>query len=154
MSHRTVYRYFPTKEELILAVAERPTEGVPEFMEPTRFDESRGALRVQWRWFGERLDILRSERMVPGGLELRKARLVRARPAFDRLLEDAGVPAGPSRSTLVELVIHLTSSTTLLELVDRHDMTVEQAADMVLDAVERLVRSHTDDQANDAGELT
>lgn len=139
VSHRTVYRYFPTKEELIHAVAERPTEQLPWFETPTRWDEARGALRVHWQWFGENLDMLRSERMVPGGLDLRRARLERGRPAFDQLLADAGVAPGPARTSLAEIVIHLTSSTTLLELVDRHGMSVGEATDVALDAVEGLV---------------
>jgi len=38
----------------------------------------------------------------------------------------------------------LTSSTTLLELVDRHRLSVEAATDLVLDAVDRLVESVVD----------
>jgi hypothetical protein len=57
------------------------------------------------------------------------------------VLDDAGVPKGPQRASLIEIVIHLTSSTTLLELVDRHGMTVDEATDVALDAVERLVES-------------
>jgi AcrR family transcriptional regulator len=138
MSQRTVYRYFPTKEELFAAVASRPTDRIPGLVMPTRWAEARGALRVYWQLFGGDLDMLRSERMIPGGLELRRARLADARVGFDRLLADAGVPAA-TRANLVEIVIHLTSSSTLLELVDRHGMTVDEASDVVLDALDLIV---------------
>lgn len=139
VSPRTIYRYFPNKDDLIGAIAERPTEGVAGLSMPERWDEARGALRVIWRFFAEDLNGLRSERMIPGGLELRRARLAKARPGFDALLADAGVPPGQLRSSLVEIIIHLTSSSTLLELVDRHDLSVDQAIDIVLDTLERIV---------------
>jgi len=141
VSARTIYRYFLTKEELIGAVAERPTEGVPGLTVPERWNEVRGALRVVWRFFADDMNVLRSERLIPGGVELRRARLVTARPAFDKVLADAGVPEGPERAALVEIVIHLTSSTTLLELIDRHGLTVDAATDMVLDTLDRIVES-------------
>lgn len=141
VSQRTVYRYFPTKEELIQAVAERPTERIPGMEMPTRWDEVRGALRVHWQLFGENLDMLRSERMIPEGVELRRARLRSARPQFEKLLADAGLPESAQRSPLVDVLVHLTSSTTLLELVDRHGMSVDEATDAALDALERLVES-------------
>lgn len=146
VSERTVYRYFPTKEELIHAVAERPTARIEGLVGmPTRWDEIRGVLRIHWQLFAQDLDMLRSERAIPGGLELRRARLQAARPQFDLLLADAGVPAGPVRDGLLEVLAHLTSSSTLLELVDRHELDVEQATDLVLDAVERLVSTARSD---------
>jgi TetR/AcrR family tetracycline transcriptional repressor len=146
VSARTIYRYFPTKEELIAAVAERPTEGVPGMTVPEHWNEVRGALRVVWRFFAEDMNLLRSERLIPGGVELRRARLATARPAFDRVLADAGVPEGPERAVLVEIVIHLTSSTTLLELIDRHGLSVDAATDMVLDTLDRIVESARDSE--------
>lgn len=141
VSARTIYRYFPSKEELIAAVAERPTEGVPGMAVPERWNEVRGALRVVWRFFADDMNLLRSERLIPGGVKLRRARLITARPAFDKVLADAGIPEGPERAALVEIVIHLTSSTTLLELIDRHGLSVDAATDMVLDTLDRIVES-------------
>jgi hypothetical protein len=106
---------------------------------PTRWDEVRGALRVHWSLFAENLDMLRSERMIPGGIELRRIRLERAREGIDHILDDAGLDRYSGRERLRELLIHLTSSTTLLELVDRHDMTPDDATDLVLEALETLV---------------
>lgn len=146
VSERTVYRYFPTKEELIHAVADRPTARVEGLGMPTRWDEIRGVLRTHWQLFAQDLDMLRSERAIPGGLELRRARLQAARPQFDLLLADAGVPAGPVRDGMLEVLAHLTSSSTLLELVDRHELDVDEATDLVLDAVERLVSTARSDQ--------
>lgn len=141
VSPRTIYRYFPTKEELIQAVAERPTAKVPGLTMPTRWTEVPGTLRVYWRLFGQDLDVLRAERMIPEGIELRRARLRSSRPEMEHLLADAGVPATDDHSALVDILIHLTSSTTLLELVDRHGMTVDQATDAVLAAVDTLVEA-------------
>lgn len=145
LSERTIYRYYPTKEELLTAVAERPTAALPELAMPTRWDEVRGALRVHWALFAQNLDMLRSERMIPGGIELRRIRLERSRDAFDRLLDDAGMTRYRGRERLRELLIHLTSSTTLLELVDRHDMDPDEAADVVLEAIDALVQRARED---------
>jgi AcrR family transcriptional regulator len=140
VSERTIYRYYPTKEELLTSVAERPTSALPDLAMPTRWDEVRGALRVHWSMFAQNLGMLRGERMIPGGIELRRIRLERSRDAFDDLLDDAGLAHYPGRERLRELLIHLTSSTTLLELVDRHDMSPDEATDVVLDALETLVQ--------------
>jgi AcrR family transcriptional regulator len=139
VSERTIYRYFPTKQELLTEVSERPTNAIPNLAMPTRWDEVRGALRVHWSLFAENLDMLRSERMIPGGIELRRIRLERAREGIDHILDDAGLDRYSGRERLRELLIHLTSSTTLLELVDRHDMTPDDATDLVLEALETLV---------------
>lgn len=139
VSHRTVYRYFPTKEALIEAVAMQPV--VPELPPQMRWADAPGMLRASWHAFAHQLDQLRGERAIPGGIELRRARLASARRANERLLADAGVPRGPVRDGLLEIVVLLTSSTTFLELVDRHGHDVDTAVDLVVDAVQRLVAS-------------
>lgn len=139
VSHRTVYRHFSTKEQLIGAVAEHPTSAVPPFSE--RYAELPGALRMTWRFFADHLDDLRGERMVPGGIELRRARLEGARRIGRVILRDAGVEETSYVEGLLEILVHLTSSSTLLELMDRHGHDVDTAVDIVLDAVDRLVRS-------------
>lgn len=144
VSHRTVYRYFPTKEALFQAASTRPTDRIPGLGMPERWDEVRGVLRVHWQLFGDNLDMLRSERVIPDGVELRRARLRAARPEFEKLLADAGVSESVRGSSFVDILIHLTSSTTLLELVDRHGMSVDEATDAALDALDRLVESVRD----------
>jgi AcrR family transcriptional regulator len=139
VSHRTVYRYFPTKADLVAAVAEHPV--VPELAGCERWIDVPGTLRMAWRWMAEHLDDLLGERMVPGGGELRRARLPAARRMGDALLADAGVAAGAERERLVEIITLLTSSTALLELIDRHGHDVDTAVDLTLDAIFRLVRT-------------
>jgi len=141
VTHRTVYRYFPSKEALITAVAERPTDDEEGLAPPTTYAQAPDALRSFWRFFGQHLDDLRAERLLPAGLELRRARLPRGRHMVASLLADAGVPEGPTRDRLTEVVVLLTSSGTLLELVDRQGHTVDGAADLVIDAIHRLVRT-------------
>ncbi len=139
VSHRTVYRYFENKEALFDAVAEHPV--VPELAAPKRYDEVPGSLRISWRWMADHIEQLRGERMVPGGVELRRVRLRAGREMGQRLLEDAGVPEGRERDNLVEMILLITSSGSLLELMDRHELEVDDAVDLVLDAVRRLVDS-------------
>jgi AcrR family transcriptional regulator len=145
VSHRTVYRYYPTKEALIEAVAERPLAPDEELPFADTWAEAPGALRVVWRMFARHLDDLRGERMVPYGIELRRARYQRACVLIDAILRDAGIPEGPELDSLREVVVLLTSSTTLLELVDRHGLDVDRSVDVVVDAVRRLVSSATRD---------
>lgn len=141
VTHRTVYRYFADKDALVTAVAERPTDEEPTLAAFTSYADAPEALRSHWRFFGDRLDDLRAERLLAAGIELRRARLPSGRRMVARLLADAGVPEGPSRDDLIEVIVLLTSSGTLLELVDRHGRTVDEAADLVIDAVQRLVRT-------------
>ena len=141
VTHRTVYRYFADKQTLIAAVAERPTEDVPGLEFPRRWSEAAATLTRFWQFFGEHLDDLRAERLVPGSLQLRRARLVRGRALVRHLLVDAGVPRGPGLDRLTELVVLLTSSGSLLELVDRHGLSVDEATELIVGAVERLVEA-------------
>ena len=141
VAHRTVYRYFPTKEALVAAIAEHPV--VPELAGCERWADVPGVLRTAWRWMAAHLEELRGERMVPGGIALRRARLPPTRQMGEAILTDAGVPAGPDRDRLIEVIILLTSSTALLELVDRHGHDVDTAVDLTLDAIRRLVQTAT-----------
>ena len=139
VSHRTVYRYFATKEALYDAISE-PFDA-PALAPPRRYDEVPGALRMAWHWMADHIEELRGERMVPGGDELRRVRLAAGRQMGQQLLEDAGVPAGPERDDLIEMILLMTSSTALLELMDRHGHDVDTAVDLALNAVRRLVNS-------------
>ena len=143
VSHRTVYRYFATKEALIEAVADRPLAPDEEMPFTTSWAEAPGALRVVWHLFARHLDDLRGERMVPYGIELRRARYRRGSEMVDAILRDAGVPDGPELDSLREVIVLLTSSSTLLELIDRHGLDVDRSVDVVVDAVQRLVQSAT-----------
>jgi AcrR family transcriptional regulator len=146
VSHRTVYRYFPSKEALLEGVAVGPAS--PELAQVQRWDEARGALRVAWRLLAERLDEIRGERMLPGGLALRRIRLRDARKSGRAILRDAGVARGKSFDLLLEVVVLLTSSGTLLELMERHQHDVDKATDIVLFAVEHLVTSVKGEQSS------
>ena len=141
VTHRTVYRHFADKQTLIAAVAERPTDDVPGLEFPQRWPEAAARLTQFWQFFGEHLDDLRAERLVPGGLQLRRARLARGRELVRHLLRDAGISDGPGLDRLTEVVVLLTSSGSLLELVDRHGLSVEEATELIVDAVEHLVEA-------------
>ena len=139
VSHRTVYRYFPTKEELISAVAQHPI--MPELPSTMTWADTPGVLRTAWHYMANRIEDLRGERVIPEGVELRRARLAESRAIMDGLLASAGLPAGATRDALLEIVVLLSSSTALLELVDRHGHDVDTAVDLTLDAIQRLVAS-------------
>lgn len=144
VSQRTIYRHFPSKEDLIKSVAEHPPASIPNLPLPETWEEARGALRVSWTLFGQDLDVVRSERLIPESLELRKARLESARPMAAAILDNYPKSHAEDQDELRELLLHLTSSTTLLELVDRHDLTVEQAIDSVLGACQTLLEHGLD----------
>jgi AcrR family transcriptional regulator len=145
VAHRTVYRYFADKAALIAAVAERPTDGVPGLEWPETWADARHSLRRFWSFFGDHLDDLRAERLIPAGLELRRARLARGRELVRKLLPGAGVRDESALERLTEVVVLLTSSGSLLELVDRHGLSVEAATDLVVEAVDQLVSAASED---------
>jgi len=144
VSERTIYRYFPSKRDLITSVAEHPPASIPNLPMPETWEEARGALRVSWTLFGQDLDVVRSERLIPEGLELRKARLESARPMAAAILDNYPKSHPRDQYALRELLLHLTSSTTLLELVDRHGLTVEGAIDCVIGACQTLLEHGLD----------
>lgn len=128
VSVRTVYRYFPTKQDLLDAVAEvLPAQAsIPaprDWTDPRRAERQLSQL---WDVLAENMPAVRAQHTSAAGREVREQRLARHCADVDRAMV-AALPDAPDadRATLRDLSIAVTSSSMFLELVDRlgHDPT-------------------------------
>ena len=144
---RTVYRYFPTKQELLDEVAEIQRRKVEAMSGSARalYDDQEAWLPELWRTFADDIQSVRAQHRAQIGGELRASRLRESRRGvrvtFARAhpdLDDAEL------DRLVDGVIAVTSSSMFLELHDRMGWNVRDAAQMSLWMVDAL-RGHAKD---------
>ncbi len=142
VSLRTVYRYFPTKEALLDAVAEAEDGAARSTIPGGRLDERTLAryLPELWRVLADQRPYVRAQHTTPAGAELRRRRLPKHRAEVRIALGVARLrlPEADMRR-LVDLVVAVTSSAMLLELVDHQGHTPEEAAAMSVFTVQALL---------------
>jgi AcrR family transcriptional regulator len=139
VSVRTLYRYFPTKDQLqrdaamwFHDLARRQLPG--EHLDRASMGEFR---RVLWSEMASRLAAVRLQHTTPVGRAMRAGRL-----ASSRAVVDAGVPrevGGDRRAQVVDLIVAISSSSMLLELVDRMGYDPARAADLITELVELII---------------
>lgn len=137
VSLRTLYRYFPTKTELLHAAgAWFDPDTWFQAAGRSRLEEIDGASlptyqRTRFAQYAANLPGILAQLATPGGRELRRQRLVGHRPTVRRILARLGV-ALPDEETgrLVDAVIAATSTSMFVELVDRMEWSPEDAADL------------------------
>jgi AcrR family transcriptional regulator len=144
VSVRTLYRYFPSKDDLQRAAAGWFERRALELMaNPPRLDTTNvhEYLRVLWTDLAERLPAVRVQHTTPDGRLLRAERLPQSRAQVDDALGDA--VTGERRREVVDLVVAVTSSSMFLELVDRMGHEPARAADLVADLIGLIVEHET-----------
>jgi AcrR family transcriptional regulator len=143
VSVRTLYRYFPSKDDLQRVAAgwfERRTRAAMDSptIDLTNF---RQYLQLLWTDVAEITPAVRVQHSTPEGRAVRAARLADSRAQVDRTLSDA--ITGPRRADIVDLIVAASSSSMFLELVDRMGHEPTQAADLIADLIELVVRHET-----------
>jgi AcrR family transcriptional regulator len=147
VSERTVYRHFPTREQLYSAlftwVIRRDTTPSAETV-----DDLVGFMREMFGRFGERPEVIRAMNTNELGRDLRSYRAAYRRQAVvDALASSlADVDEGTGRKATAAAQL-LTSSTAFLYLRDFWEMSADEAADVVEWAVRSLIVA-----AQDGGE--
>ncbi len=141
VSVRTVYRYFPNKQELLDGIAKHfpdQSHGAGRWVLDT-FDENEAGLIRLWSAFTENLPAVRAEHQSPAGSELRERRLGETRIQMAKLIS-ANFPSAPQDEldTLVDITIALTSSSMFLELHDRLGNDADTAARLAIWAAKAL----------------
>jgi AcrR family transcriptional regulator len=142
VSVRTLYRYFPSKDDLQRVAAGWFERRVLELMaNPPRLDITNvhEYLRLLWTDLAARLPAVRVQHTTPDGRLLRAERLPQSRVQVDNALTD--VITGERRREIIDLVVAITSSSMFLELVDRMGHEPESAAELAADLIELIVTS-------------
>jgi AcrR family transcriptional regulator len=143
VSVRTLYRYFPSKDDLQRVAAgwfDRRTQDAMENA-PVDISNVHQYLRLLWTDLADHLPEVRVQHTTPDGRMLRAARLSSSRAAVDRALTDD--VTGDRRREIIDLVIAVTSSSMFLELVDRMGHEPTRAAELAADLIELIVANET-----------
>jgi len=149
-STATIYRHFATKEALLDASAASVDRQTRSWLGDEAIVPGRNLgdfMRRMWAELAENLPALRASQLSTVGRDLRLRRSDRRRGDAARGLTEAGVDIDSEEGQrLLRISLVLTSSTTLLEQVDRLELESEVAADDVTWAIETLARTISTDQ--------
>jgi AcrR family transcriptional regulator len=142
VSLATIYRYFPTKDDLLAAAAEEPSRQALSADHPRRADDDDLAAfqRAMWHGFSANLPLLRHQITSEAGREMRVARLERGRRQLaDYVVRDGIDPASAEGERLISLLLLVGGSLALVELHDRQGLDIDDAIDVSLWAARALV---------------
>ncbi len=142
ISVRTLYRYFPTRQELQRAAATWFDDWTRRRLKNDLSQSTmREYMRLLWVEMAGRLAAVRVQHVSPDGRAMRAARLDSARRAVDHELPPE--LTGARRAEIVDLIVAISSSSMLLELVDRMGHDPRRAADLVCDLVELIITTES-----------
>jgi|GEM_PF-1600077 len=143
VSLRTVYRYFPTKAELVRSAANWHAERAQQISrtDPIRRQGTEPYLAALWTDFAQNIAGVRAQHGSPGGREVRQLRLDEWRHNLGNALAERLAHLDPAeRSDLVDVVIAMSSSSMFLELGDRMGHPPDHAARLAATAIEVLLQ--------------
>jgi AcrR family transcriptional regulator len=144
VSLATIYRYFPSKDDLLAAAAEEPSRQALAAEHPRRADDDdlAGYQRAMWHGFVHNLPLLRHQITSEAGRDMRVARLDRSRRQLaDYIRRDGIDPASPEGQRLISMLLLVGGSLALVELHDRQGLDVDDAIDVSLWAARALITS-------------
>jgi len=148
VSVATVYRYFPTKSQLLDAGAEVGSEKtMADFAGRTITDDAVAELIARSFWeLADHLALVRNQQQSPAGRDLRKRRRPMKREMLLGAVSARGLDADdPATQRLLTMIELLASSASLLELHDQLDVAVDDASAYVTWAV-RVLMLATEDE--------
>lgn len=143
VSLATIYRYFPTRDELLAAAAAEPARQAIDHSAAVRRpgdDDLAAFQRAMWNEFARNLPLLRHQIASEAGREMRQARLHRSREMLGDYLATQGIdPQTAAGTRLMAMVLLVSGSLGLVELHDRQGLTVDESLDAALWAVRALI---------------
>lgn len=142
VSLRTVYRYFPTRQSVVDAVAAVGDRVAASNLPAAAFelDDLEPWLREAWQHLLEREAFIRAQHASPNGADVRRARIPYFREVTRALLEREVPGVSPeTRDDIVDTVLLLVSSSSMFEMLDVLEVPIERAARLVSVAVRALV---------------
>jgi TetR/AcrR family transcriptional regulator, cholesterol catabolism regulator len=142
VSVATIYRYFPTRDDLLTAAAAEPSRRAltrPAAAQPDD-DDLAAFQRTMWHDFADNLPLLRHQIAPAAGRDMRSARLEGSRRSLAAYLEQHGVdPTTPAGERLISLLLLIGGSLALIELHDRQSLDIDAAIDRSLWATRALI---------------
>jgi AcrR family transcriptional regulator len=143
-SLRTLYRYFPTRQLLIDAVATVGDQAAASNLPQAELELTDLApwLEQAWRNLLDQEAFIRAQHTSPNGAAIRRARIPFFREVSCTLLEREipGIDA-TTRDDTVDTILLLTSSSSMFELIDVLGLSVERAARLASNAAVALVEA-------------
>ena len=142
VSLATIYRYFPTRDELLAAAAAEPSrQALSQPPAPRPDDDDLAAFqRAMWHDFAGNLPLLRHQIASAAGREMRTARLDRSRSLLAGYIERHGIdPQADGGQRLISLLLLINGSLALIELHERQGLDVDEALDRSLWAMRALI---------------
>jgi AcrR family transcriptional regulator len=145
VSLATIYRYFPTRDDLVMAAAQEPQrEALATAIQSGEAgaDELATFQRALWHEFASNLELLRHQVGSSAGREMREARIGQARAQLSRYLRPFGIEASTAEGErLISLLMLVSGSLALLELHDRQHLSVEASLETSLWAGRALIEA-------------
>lgn len=142
VSLRTLYRYFPARQEVIDAAAAVADHTAASNLPSTELDlaDLGPWLEQAWRNLLEREAFIRAQHASTGGVDIRRARIPFYRDVTRELLRREAPDLSPDAvEDVVDTTLLLVSSSALFESLDVLEIPVERAAQLAADAVTAVV---------------
>lgn len=150
ISRATIYRHFPTKEALLDASARSVDEETRAWLgtdAPVPGQNMSEFIHRVWTELADHRPALRASQLPGLGLDLRVRRSARRLSDAIRSMQGAGIDTDTEAGQrAVRLTLALSSSSMLLEQLDRMDLPVDLAADDVVWAIETIAAAVRDEQ--------
>ncbi len=150
VSLRTLYRYYPTRQDLIDAVATVADQAVASDLPGAALslDDAGPWLTEAWGNLLAHEVFIRAQHTSPNGAAIRRARI----PFFREVVHAVLLREEPTLGNLdpadleglVDTVLLLTSSAAMFELIDVLELPVDRAATLAGDAVRAVVAQHVE----------
>lgn len=155
MSVRTVYRYFPTKQDLLDDVVEAQQRQADAILDGRSelFDDPGAYLVALWSDLETDIEVIRAQHISPIGGELRANRMQKLRAEISVQIDKAypNTPADDRRD-LCDLVMMITGSAAFLDLHTRLGHSGADGARLAWWAVRAMLGRFEKDQGIDRSE--
>ncbi len=141
VSLATIYRHFPTRDDLLAAASAEPSRTALAAGDPPGDgDDFARYLAAMWHEFATNLPLLRHQIGSEAGRQMRRARLDGARRRLAAYVERFGVdPETPEGERLISVLLLVGGSLALVELHDRQEIDVAEAVDRAVWATHALI---------------
>jgi AcrR family transcriptional regulator len=139
VGERTLYRHFPTKNDLLDALFGWVTQGLRDREPPASVAELVDRTRDFFAGFARNPEVIRALSAHTTMLQAPR-RSARRREMVEQAISSEDLPADPIEREQVIAIVHLmASSSAFLHFLDNYGMSADEATDAVAWAIKRLL---------------